>query len=245
MLILGLDFETTGLLVNEDRIIEVGAALWDTDRQAPIVLMSHFIDQSMDISKEITEITGIELIDLETWGHLPGVGLGMLLDLMKEADAVVAHNGTTFDRPLLEAEVERNHLVTQLPKLPWIDTSVDVPYPERVKTRKLTHLAAEHGFVNPFAHRALSDVLTMLKVLSHYDINSVLKTSQEPSIKLVAEVKKPWEDAALEGKKEVDKAKARGYRFDGAKKRWLKIVKQSALEAEQSHGEFYVKIAET
>ena len=39
----------------------------------------------------------------------------------------------------------------------------DVPYPETIATRKLTYLAADHGIVNPFAHRALFDVITMMQ----------------------------------------------------------------------------------
>lgn len=242
MLLCGFDAETTGLQVNSDRIIEVGAVLWDTDRKAPLRLLSHFIypPENVVVSEEITKITGIELIDLERWGHTPCEGFGILFDFMKDADVMVAHNGTAFDKPFLEAEAARNNLADEMPQLHWLDTSIDIPFPESIKTRKLTHLAAEHGFVNPFAHRALSDVLTMLKVLALYDINEVLRVSKEPNIILVAKIKKPWEDIAPEGRKEVDKAKARGFRWDGDRKRWLKIVKESALEAETSHGEFPV-----
>ena len=242
MLVCGVDFETTGLNVNEDRIIEVGAVIWDTDRHAPVLMMSHFIEVDVPLSDEITKITGITSHDLEMWGHLPTVGLGLLLDFMREAEVVVAHNGTGFDKPLLEAEVARHHLTTQYPLLPWIDTSLDVPYPEMIKTRKLTHLAAEHGFLNPFAHRAVSDVLTMLKILSHYDVSEVLATSKLPTIRLVAVVKKPWHDLAPEGKKENDLARARGYRWDGAKKQWLKHVKQNRVAEETDHGEFQVVV---
>lgn len=243
MLIAGLDLESSGLSVTDDRIIEVGAVLWDTERQTPLLIFSHLVNPYIPISKEITEITGIIQDDLDRYGRPAVAVLSELNVLLEKADAIVGHNALGFDKPFLENELARHGL--PVVSRPWIDTSVDVPYAEKIKTRKLVHLAAEHDFLNSMAHRALSDVLTMLKVLSHYDIDSVLKTSQEPSITLVAEVKKPWEDAALEGKKETDKAKARGFRFDGSKKRWVKSVKQSSLAAEQSHGEFHVKIAET
>jgi len=78
---------------------------------------------------------------------------------------------------------------------------VDVPSPPQITTRKLAHLAAEHGFLNPFAHRAVFDVLTMLKILSCYPIENVIISSNQPLMKLVALV-------AFDGRY---KAKARGF----------------------------------
>ena len=243
MLLLGLDLETTGLKTDSDFIIEVGAALWDTDRNAALVLYSEMVDPGVTISEEITRITGITNEDLKTYGRQPSSVLVETRKLIMLSDLVVAHNGTFFDRPLLEAELKRHAF--EIPEKPWLDTSTDVPYPEHIKVRKLSYLAAEHGFLNPFAHRALSDVLTMLQVLSKYDINRVLEFSREPSYVLTAIAKKPWEDTAPEGKKEIDLVKARGYRFNGGSKKWQKQVKQSQLEKEQQHQEFEVLVVET
>lgn len=240
MLLCGVDFETTGLDVQNDRIIEFGAVIWDTTRQCPVLIHSGFVNPEREISEEITKLTGITNEDIEMWGFPAPVALAGLIDFMREAEAVVAHNGLGFDKPLLEAEVQRHHLTSVYPLLPWIDTSVDVDYPESIKTRKLVHLAAEHGFLNPFAHRAVADVLTMLRILSHYDAATVLATSQIPNVKLLAMTKKPWEDAAPEGRKEIDKAKARGFRYDGSTKQWVKNVKQNRVAEEMAHGEFAV-----
>lgn len=239
MLLLGLDFETTGLNVNEDRIIEIGAALWDTRRNKPVDLLNLLVNVDVDVPPVITQITGIEKDDLNRWGVAPTLALGQLLAMAVNADAIVAHNGLLFDKPLLEAECRRYSFIP--PDQTWIDTSCDVPYPDGMKTRKLVYLAAEHGFVNPFAHRALSDVLTMMRVLSHYDAATVLATSKEPLYTLVATTKKPWEDEAPDGSKEADKARARGFRWDGRQKLWTKSVRESQLAAEKDHGEFLVK----
>ena len=106
--------------------------------------------------------------------------------------------------------------------------------PPAITTRKLTHLAAEHGFLNPFPHRAVSDVLTMLKVLSHYDIAPVLESARQPSFTVKACVS--YDDR--------EKAKARGYRWDAARKIWTKIVKGHRLndEIEACKPEFAVVI---
>jgi len=239
MLLLGLDFETTGLRVEEDRVIEIGAVLWDTSRNKPVQFYSELVCVPEQVSDEITGITGIEQSDLEAYGIASRDAFHGLSVFSDRAEAIVAHNGNNFDKPFCAAELRRNDL-SQIDKH-WIDTSVDVPYPPRMKTRSLVHLAAEHGFVNPFPHRALSDVLTMFKVMSFYDAEAILKISKEPNVQVIAIVKEPWKDAAPEGKKETDKAKARGFRFDGSKKCWQKTVKLSALPEEESHGEFPVR----
>lgn len=240
MLVLGVDFETSGLLVDTDRIIEVGAVLWSTNRNAPLQIMNEFVNPGIEVSEEITRITGITNEDIAWYGDTPYGALVRLSWLMDKAEVVVAHNGNQFDRPLFEAECRRNGL--EVPNKHWLDTSIDLPYPPHIQTRKLTHLAAEHSFVNPFPHRAFSDVLTMLKILSFYDINETVRVSKLPSVKVAAITKKPWEDPAPEGKKETDLAKARGYRWDGGRKLWLKTIKEHQLQQEIAEAGFQIRV---
>ena len=51
---------------------------------------------------------------------------------------------------------------------------------EKIKTRSLPYLAADHGFLNPFPHRALFDVMTMIQIAGMYDINEILKYADSP-----------------------------------------------------------------
>lgn len=223
MLILGLDFETTGFDFAKDRIIEIGAVLWDTEHRVPMEMMSaliHWPDNEL-LTPEITAITGItdEMLAvhgvdfLSSWAEMH--------DLMRNAEAIVAHNGTGFDKPMYEAHCGRWSLTPA--ELPWIDTCIDVPYPPAITTRKLVHLAAEHGFLNPFAHRAVFDVLTMLRVLDQYDIAEVLESAKQPSLMVRAIVS--YDDR--------EKAKARGYRWDAGTKTWRKPLKAHRLEEER------------
>lgn len=70
MLLLGVDLETTGLDPQSEHIIEVGAVLWDTDSNKPIKMISEFvkIDNEVDISNQITEITRITKQDCQKFG---------------------------------------------------------------------------------------------------------------------------------------------------------------------------------
>lgn len=239
---LGVDFETTGLNTQTEYIIEVGAVLWETERQVPLELYSSLVKINKPLVYEITEITGILNEDLLNYGVAPRFVFLKLLTMLTDVEYIVAHNGNNFDKPILEVELKRHEMV--LPNIPWIDTMLDIPYPSLIATRKLSHLAAEHGFLNPFAHRSLSDVLTMLKVLSYYDVNKVICMSREPNVTLIADVRKPWLDLRPEGNKEIDLARARGYKFNGGTKQWQKTVKESNADEEKRHGEFPVRILE-
>jgi DNA polymerase-3 subunit epsilon len=133
----------------------------------------------------------------------------------------MAHNGTTFDKPFCVAAYSRVGRV--IPNKPWLDTRTDIKYPEHITTRNLRHLASEHSFLNPFAHRAVFDVLTMLKVASHYDIQAIVSRASEPTVYVQALVS--FDDR--------DKAKARGYLWCGPKRIWWRGFKQSEYAAEK------------
>jgi DNA polymerase-3 subunit epsilon len=95
-------------------------------------------------------------------------------------------------------------------------------------TRKLVHLAAEHGFINPFAHRAMFDVLTMLMIFQRYDPAAALALAKEPVVTLKACVS--YDDR--------EKAKSRGYRWKD--RQWLKAVRASEVEPERKDCGFTV-----
>jgi DNA polymerase III alpha subunit (gram-positive type) len=220
MLILGFDTETTGLNVHEDHIIEVGAVLWDTDRKAPMYTMSALIKGSHipKLEAKITELTGIKDEDLATFGHdVVGVLQG-LNNVIARAEAIVAHNGNLFDKPMYESNCKRHGV--EIVQKPWIDTSCDVEFPPHITTRRLSHLAADHGFLNPFAHRALFDVMTMLKVMSEYNFEQILTWSKAPTVELKA-------DSTFQQKELVKK---QNYRWDNERKIWHKSIKAFQLD---------------
>lgn len=218
MLVLGLDLETTGLDVGKDQIIEVGAVVWDWTRAKPLKIYNQLVKIDTELDPVITKITGIESTDLERWGEPLEKVLGDLYNLAQEVEYLVAHNGNQFDRLILE-RVWAQHPQTKI-SLEWIDTMCDVPYPESMTTRKLSYLAAEHGFLNPFAHRASFDVLTMLSILSRYQPDVVMSLQSSPMRRVVAKV-------SYDNR---DHAKTEGFRWDPNQKHWYMEAKECVLE---------------
>jgi DNA polymerase-3 subunit epsilon len=231
MLVLGLDYETTGLSPKQDRVIEVGAVIWDTDKGLPVLVESHYVllEETIAINPEAMACNGINLDHVSRFGILPTKSLQIQLDLMSEVSAVVAHNGEVFDRLFFNEWCRRK--LNPIPTIPWIDTKNDLPYPTSMKTRKLVHLAAEHSFLNPFAHRAVFDVLTMLKIFQGYNPEQALDLCQQPMICLQALVS--YQDRAM--------ASDKGYHWHGPSKTWWRSIRESQVAKEKTECNFQVK----
>lgn len=208
MLVLGLDLETSGLDPLRDEMIEIAAVVWDCDRQLPLKIYNEMIQVDRPLPEEITQLTGISDQDLANWGVSSLEALLNLESLTRKCSFIVAHNGREFDQLFIQKYLQM-HPDLQI-QIPWIDTLTDIPYPEDMKTRKLSYLAAEHGFLNPFPHRSLFDVLTMMKVFSQYPLQDILNLSQSPMVRIIAQV----------SFEERDKAKAMGFRWDPLRKEW-------------------------
>jgi DNA polymerase III subunit epsilon len=224
MKILGLDFETTGLSWKEDRIIEVGAVLYDWDTETPLCLLSQLVDPKRPIPEEISKLTGITDALIASYAKPENDVLDSLLCLMGQADYVMAHNGSEFDKLFFDALMARLRPGTTTYDKPWLDTRYDIVFPESITTRNLRFLAAEHGFLNPFAHRAVFDVLTMLRVARQYPLESIIARAKEPNVCVQAIVS--FDDK--------EKAKARGYYWFGPKKLWWRSMKVSDYEVEKT-----------
>lgn len=220
MRILGLDFETTGLDPNADVITEVGAVIWDTERRCPILIDNYFVwDGQTILSDLIIRITGIQQRDLEEFGLPEREGFARLFELMDKVEVVVAHNGNIFDKRFYKSWCDKwLSDAVELKELPWIDTLHDIDYPEHCASRKLGYLGADHGFLNPFSHRAVFDVLTMMKVLDNYNIEEVVASSKEPKVLV----------EAIVSFQDKDLAKAKGFKWE--KQRWVKTMKVSQTE---------------
>jgi DNA polymerase-3 subunit epsilon len=227
MILLGLDLETTGTDPESASIIEVGAVLWDSDSGQPVRCWSTLVKSAIPLDPDVVEITGITDDLLQAHGvDLPGVLRSLRADMLT-ADYIVAHNAG-YDRRVLERATADCCFTRQ--DYNWIDTMMDVPFPRGCQYRNLTYLQAFHGFVNPFPHRALTDVLTTMTILQRYNLADVIERSKSPTLKVKACFE--WGCPGFDEIK--DFAKSRGFKWNGDKgsKYWWKPIKQTALQEE-------------
>ena len=231
MRILGLDFETTGVDTATCRITEMGIVLWEVEDKRPLVTVGTFFhDEGIEVSPEITELTGIKQWMLQEFGTPAKGNLEWLEGFCKKhrAEYIVAHNGKNYDKPLLYAELTRHGVdAPTLRAIPWIDSLTDIPFLKEPDSRRLLHLASEHGFLNPFAHRAVFDVLTMLRILAGYDFQKVLEFQRIPFVTLRACVGYELRELAKKQRYSWEKIGEKTY-----PKFWVKRVKENLMEAE-------------
>lgn len=237
MRVLGLDFETTGLDTANDRIIEMGAVLWEVESKRPLVTVDVFLNDD-GIQKKMTpevvemmnRICGITPEMLTEFGTDAKANLEWLEGYCAKhkVDYVVAHNGENYDKPLLMAELTRLGIEAPfLRSVPWVDTRTDIPFASEPDSRKLKHLALDIGVINHFPHRALTDVLTMLLVMSHYEFKDILEYQKIPFVVMRALVN--YDNREL--------AKAQRYSWEkigdqSFPKMWVKKVKENLMEQE-------------
>ncbi len=242
-LVLGIDLEGmnkdliySGVDIKTDRVIEIGAVLYDWNLNQPVKILSELIDEvdHLPISEEVEMITGINDPTLEKWGA-KGTKiheiLGNLKDLMDQADYLMAHNGHGYDIPMLRAMFNRYDL--EMPEKTWIDTMVDIEFPRKMTGRSMALLEHSHGFINPFPHRAVTDVLSMLKIASKYELNRMGKLAESPRVTLVASLRAPnWKDpAAVQEFNEVKNKVAKSrFRWNPTKKEWTKEVHKVLID---------------
>ena len=197
MLVVGIDLETDSSNPDRAAVIEFAAVLYDTDAGHPLKIISSLINverRLRPLPPHITGVTGITEEMLGRYGLLDEQYARILCQIRDKmlchTDVIVMHNGTQFDWQVLELDLERYSIPDYLGKSKLIDTMTDVNYPSTVVYKNLTYIAACHGILHSFAHRALSDTFVMLQVLQRYEVDSVLAAALTPMVSLRAHVKK-------------------------------------------------------
>ena len=217
--VLGIDVETTGLLVAEDRITEIGAVLYDWSTGIPLQVYSTLVLPEKTIPEEVVKLNGITNEMVEEFGIIEEDAIVQVQCMVDVADYVMAHNAP-FDKGFLGAGFARRGIT--MPEKVWLCSLSDIKYPAEITTRNLTYLAAEKGIINPFRHRAVFDVLTMLKVAGQFELDEIVKRSQEPTVYVQAHVS--FDEKEL--------AKEQMFQWCGPKKVWWKALKSSDYREE-------------
>jgi DNA polymerase III subunit epsilon len=217
MLLLSLDFETTGLDRENDRITEVGAILYSTKINRAIENTSYLVDAGLPVPQAVADLTGISTGLIKKMGRPEKDAIEDIAILIGQADAVIGQNVVQFDKPFLDNAAKR--LGVLIPEKTWIDTRTDLPL--SVESKSLVYMAADHGFLNPFPHNAIADGLTVLKLAAMYDFDKMLARAKEPNVVI----------QSLQSFADNDKAKKLKFGFKPSLgKKWLRVVKSSDVD---------------
>ncbi len=246
MRLLGFDAESTGLDTTKDRVTEIGLCLWDSDTRRPLTTHGIFLyDSAMEeLFTEETKammlrVSGITSDVLHEFGQDPQASFLWMDEYCTKhrVEYLVGHGSENYDRPLLLAELDRHGLsAPTLRNLPWLDTRNDLPFAAEPDSRKLKHLALDCGFINTFAHRAVFDVLTMLRVLSSYPLEDVISYSKIPFIMVRAHVSYDDRQLAKDARFMWEKCGTKTF-----PKAWVKAIKADQLEKERAKYSFHIE----
>lgn len=203
-----LDTETTGKDPKTGHLLEVAIGMLDTvtgrliDAESRLVCVEPIVVGSE--TNPAVEINGIP-DELLGFGWEPGQVAAWLFARAQKADVIVAHNAE-FDRAW----------VPDLKK-PWVCSCDDIEWPRPSGSRSLVALALSHGIGVVYAHRALSDVLTLAHLFERAhemgsDLDAMVRRAMRPKGMFQALVSYDDREAA----------KNAGFRWEPEAKRWVK-----------------------
>jgi DNA polymerase III alpha subunit (gram-positive type) len=228
MLLLGIDFETTGLDPQNASIIEIGAVLYCPYFKSVVQSFS-ILTSAEEVPEEITALTGISLELLQANGVPLDKAFDSLERFASKASLLVAHNAD-FEKSFIQAKRPKSPLL----EMQTLDTMTDIPYPPHVRHRDLERLSIGHNCVNSTYHRALPDVMTMFSVMSRYEWDDIMAYFVSPTREVQALV--AYENNHL--------AKECSFQWNPDAKKWLKKVKDLDMEAlKKKADEIGLKIA--
>jgi DNA polymerase III subunit epsilon len=163
-----IDFETTGLAPETDRVLEIGVACFAAGRLT--LLKNWLVNPGMPVPEEARSIHNIT--DEELAGAPAFAEVAIELAEVLRGHIPVAYNAG-FDRAFMHAELRRlpNLALSDLPpafteSVEWIDPLVWVRelYSDD-KSRKLADITSRLGIALERAHRAASDAEAAGRVL--------------------------------------------------------------------------------
>ena len=216
-----VDLETTGLDPLKDQVVEVGLIEFAVSPDSAGGLRagmtggySALQDPGQPLPPEVAKLTGLS--DDLLVGQ--SVDWTVVRKTLSRASIVIAHNAA-FDRAFLERRPELDGI-----KPHWACSVKHINWRQHgFKTRALNYLAADHGFVNPFAHRALFDCATTFRLVAPY-LEELIRRSY------LGEYLVSATGAAFETK---DILRINGYRWNPEARVWAKNLLEDELEEER------------
>lgn len=168
-----LDFETTGLNIQHDRIIEIGAVRLENGSITDSY--SQLVNPDRALSSVVSDLTGIDDSMLRGMPS-PAEATAQLLKFIGDS-AIAAHN-SSFDYGILQSELKRMNVEFSCPVIDTLVLARSL-YPE-LKSFRLGSLCKHLGVSLKNAHRAVHDagataqcLSIMLKSLSSENKNTL------------------------------------------------------------------------
>lgn len=185
MILLSLDFETTGIDPTNDRVIEVGAVLYSTGQKRVLESAGFLVKAGISVSQEITDITRITNAAVDRFGYDSHAALENVLAMADLAEAFLGQNIVRFDKRVLAAWMGREGVPAAISdkvqqKL-VIDTFTDLPdFPGG----KLAHMLADapKPAINYMPHSALADAVGTIILFEQFDLDKVVERAKSPMV---------------------------------------------------------------
>jgi len=204
------DTETQGLDPAKHAAIEVAVAMWSVPHRTMTACYSTLIRADGNEAEAINRIPAIAL------GFAPppdyawrAVGAFIEKKQPHATAAFVAHRAS-FDRSFYPKEIADSR--------PWICSKFDIDWPRSKPGASLVEVALAHDVPVAFNHRALADVLLLVRIFERvaelgYDIDAMIAKAMRP--KALFEV----EDKTFDAERNAQ-AKALGFAWEAATKSW-------------------------
>lgn len=157
--LVGLDTETTGLSVTEDRIFEIAVVTFEGDRITdPFCEMMDPTRPLSDAAREKTGVSEEQLRGLPTFAHFAP-------DILRrmEGRVIVGYNLLGYDLPLLQAELRRVGL--ELPTCHIVDVLIFARALMPGGRHRLEEAVRHFGVTMDTAHRASADAEATVRLL--------------------------------------------------------------------------------
>lgn len=213
-----LDTETTGTDHAKDSLIEVGLAVFDLEAIALVDCVSWLMHAKTNPEAFRINRIGQDILDRHGAFQEPTKKLAsdMVAQAWGEYDddtmlGVVAHS----------AEFDRGWFAPRVQELPWICSRSHIEWPRDIGTGSLEKLALAHSVGVLPGHRAIHDVLTLVRVFEAVGY-MVGPLGLERLIKRALRPRARYQ--AIVSYASRDEAKRAGFQWDGETRRWLKTI---------------------
>jgi DNA polymerase III alpha subunit (gram-positive type) len=159
MPLIGIDTETTGLLVQEDRIFELGMVTFENG----VITDSfcEFIDPMQTLSDVIVQKTGVD--NSQVSGKPIFAHYANELVTRVKGQVLVGYNLLEFDLPLIQAELARVGLT--MPECWAVDALILARGVVKGGRHTLSDMAVHFGVPMETAHRANADAEATVRIL--------------------------------------------------------------------------------